>query len=361
MKFRYSKYYFESGLILKNKKIILFIVVLTLLFTYIIIDKTKVVVKDDNYELKIKASSIMKEAINAIRNEKIDRGFEIDTSSDINSTGMIGEEFTFITTTLGNIESKRTSINPNFGAVVVDMFLELGLKKGDIVAANFSSSFPAINIAVLSAMEAMELKGIVISSIGSSSYGGNITDFTYIDMEMFLHKKNILSNKSKAFSLGGADDVGKEMEEDTVLKILRRLENYDIDYINIDNIEENIKFRFNNYYNDKKIKAFVNVGGNLVSFGKGSSITYVNGGIITSIPNKTNDIGLAQMFLNNNIPVIHFLNIKDLAVKYGLPIDPVPIPKVGEGDIYYTYKYNKTIPILVLSFITLCVLFFKFK
>ena len=83
--------------------------------------------------------------------------------------GIIGVEFNEITTTLGALESKRTSANPNFAAVLVDLLLEADLEEGDKVAMNLSSSFPALNIASIVACETLDLEPVIISSIGSSS------------------------------------------------------------------------------------------------------------------------------------------------------------------------------------------------
>ena len=130
-------------------------------------------------------------------NKKID--IKIDKSLDKNETGLIGLEWSGITTTLGDIEAKRTSTNPDFAALLVKLFKEIGLKKGDIVAANFSSSFPALNLAFISAADTLGLKAIIITSIGSSTYGGNIEDFTYLDMENYLYSKNFIFCKFFSF------------------------------------------------------------------------------------------------------------------------------------------------------------------
>ena len=40
------------------------------------------------------------------------------------------------------------------------------------------------------------------------------------------------------------------------------------------------------------------------------------------------------------MPAIHLLNIRDLALKSGLAIDPVPLPPIGTEDVYYVTAYN---------------------
>jgi hypothetical protein len=51
--------------------------------------------------------------------------------------------------------------------------------------------------------------------------------------------------------------------------------------------------------------------------------------------------GLIPWFLDQGIPVIHLLEMKSLLPSAGLPFDPVPMPKAGEGDVYYELRYRK--------------------
>ena len=45
------------------------------------------------------------------------------------------------------------------------------------------------------------------------------------------------------------------------------------------------------------------------------------------------------------------MDIRSLAIKNGLPIDPIPLPEIGKGDIYYQIKYSKPITMAVLGII----------
>ena len=83
----------------------------------------------------------------------------------------------------GHLGSKQTSINPNFAAVVVGMLKDAGVQEGDCVAVGCTGSFPAMNVAVYSALETLRARPIVICSAGSSQYGANTPDLLWIDME----------------------------------------------------------------------------------------------------------------------------------------------------------------------------------
>ena len=91
------------------------------------------------------------------------------SQEDYHQTGMIGPYYTGITTTLGAIEAKRTTAWPDMGALCVRLLYEAGVRPGDRVAAGFSGSVPAMNLAVMAACQSMKVEVIPISSVGAST------------------------------------------------------------------------------------------------------------------------------------------------------------------------------------------------
>lgn len=67
--------------------------------------------------------------------------------------------------------------------------------------------------------------------------------------------------------------------------------------------------------------------------------------------------GLIPFYLEQGVPVIHLLNMKSLLPAYGLPFDPSPMPKAGEGEIYMEWRYNK---VLAFSLLAACAVVFSF-
>lgn len=84
----------------------------------------------------------------AVRGYREELGLPL-SPGDFHKTGLIGEEYTDITTTLGSIEAKRTAADPDMAALLVRMFSEAGLRSGDRVGAGFFRVFPSLNLAVL--------------------------------------------------------------------------------------------------------------------------------------------------------------------------------------------------------------------
>jgi len=333
----------------------LFWAVVILLVGLLLIEQTKSIVQTPYYDEQTQAAQLMKSSLEVIKKERLKRTIPLDIGLDPNQTGIIGKEYTQLTTTLGNLEAKRTSTNPAFAALLVKYFKEANLKKGDVIAIGASGSFPALMVAALSATRVLELEPLFIYSVGSSEYGANIPEFTFVQMLDSLNKKNIIPYKLLAISMGGYLDQAEGMlysdSQDTIKKIVQSSGALVIDTANI---EENILQRIQLYSaasNGKPIKAFVNIGGATPNYGNTpASITYPNGLVIDGpkIPDYP-ERGLIFEYQNLGIPIIHLLNIRDLAVKNGIPIDPVPLPEIGEGGVYRRIVYNKYIIILVIG------------
>ena len=334
------------------KYLVFILLILVLGLTLTEISKVKIITPYS--QLQIQAANIMLEAIDAIRAGREENGIQIDKQLDPNKTGLIGDEFTELTTTLGNLSAKRTSTNPDFAALMVKYFQQAGLKPGDIIAIGSSGSFPALLLATLAASEAMKLSPIVIYAIGASEYGATIPNFTFIDMLNILNKKNILNYKISAVSMGGNQDQAEGMFFPGSRKIIENIvKQSNIYFINAGSLISNIRERIDIYQEiagEKPIKLFVNIGGASANFGDtAASITFPNGLVqggleIPEVPER----GLLFDFLAAGVPVVHLLNIRDLALKNGIPIDPIPFPAIGQSEVYYQYRLQKWIILLTI-------------
>ncbi len=327
-----------------------------------LLEWTKAPVERDAAPVMRDAAARMQAALQSLKAERIRRGFLPEAADDPNGTGMIGDMYTMITTSLGSLESKRSTTNPNFAAAVVDMFTELDLRPGDRVAVNLSGSFPCANIAVLCAMDAMGLTGVSIPSVGASTFGATLPGFTYPDMEAYLVEEGLLTRRSTAFSMGGEGDLGLEMPDDLRAEIQARLTGLGYELLSYENIEENIAERVRRFAEGGPVRCFVNVGGNIASFGTGSGMTTAPGGIIASLPDGERGNGLVQHYLREGVPVVHLLYMKGILTDYGLPYDPVPLPQVGEGGVYWRegYQPGLLMAVCALDLLALCAYAWRF-
>src|SRR5690606_29481438 len=118
---------------------------------------------------------LARDAMEAIKAEKIRRGHRVDPKVDPAETGMIGESLTPVTSNTGVLSAKQMSTNPNFAAVILHLLDEAGVKENDVVAVGLSGSFPALNISALAALKTLGAKPIIIASSSSSEWGANHT------------------------------------------------------------------------------------------------------------------------------------------------------------------------------------------
>lgn len=298
----------------------------------------------------------MQESLEAIKALRLGKDIPIDRELDPNGIGIIGAEFSAITTSIGNPEAKRTSTNPSFAALMVKYFKEAGLEPGDAIAVGASGSFPALIVATLSACKALDLRPITIYSIGASTYGANIPDCTFVDMLAHLNSEGIIPYRLSAVSLGGEGDAGAnallETGRETMREIARRS---GARFIEADSVAASIRARLSVYEEEaagSPIECFVNVGGATPNYGATpASLDFPNGLVMHGpILSLGPERGLIFEFAARGIPVINLIDVRDLALKHGLPIDPVPIPPVGTGGVYYSTTYHKLPAGLALAF-----------
>ena len=311
----------------------------------VLIELTLSEIKRPYFDEKLAASNKMLEAENAIREFRQGENILIDEVSDINQTGCIGEEFTLLTTDQGDLEAKLTATNPNFAAIVIKLLKEAGVQKDDYVAVAWTGSFPGANIATVAAIDVIGAKPVIITSIGSSMWGANIPDLTWLDMEKIINDAQILSYRSVAASIGGRGDRGGNISP--AGRELARTIIYDhgVDIIDEQFLSRSIERRMKIYNREIpdgfEYKAYVNVGGGLGSIGSAHNLVIIPHGLTMKIlPENYPRKGTMIKFGEQDVPIINLININELAKEYNLPIAPEPIPTPPDGGIYYRKQYN---------------------
>jgi poly-gamma-glutamate system protein len=302
----------------------------------------------------LEAARLVDKAITVIRNYCAQSAIEIDKTIDPNQTGLIGPEYTELTTTVGNLEAKRTTTNPNMAGLLVHLLYQAEVKPGDTIAVGCSASFPALMVASLAAAKAMDVKPVIIISLGASSYGGTKPAFNLLDIYELLLGKGIFSVKPAAVSLGGGKDIGLNFEPELLEQLLEQIQSSGLPFIYEPDLEKNVAMRMRIYKSAtsaKGISAFINAGGSYANLGTSQLALKLKPGLNqkVSIPAEEQRGVLFQMAAQD-IPVIHLLYIKGLAMKYGLPWDPVPLPKLGEQN-YYVNQRKDTMHFWVISIV----------
>ena len=164
------------------------------------------------HEYKKQAANLMESAMTVLKETRYGQNpVFLDAINDPNETGLVGPKFSHISTGEGDLDSKLSTLNPNFAALIVEIFLEADLSKGDKVAVSFTGSMPGANLAVMSACQVMGITPYIVSSVGSYHWGATDPDFTWIDMEKILVSQDELTHQSIAVSYGGKSDAGGGM------------------------------------------------------------------------------------------------------------------------------------------------------
>jgi poly-gamma-glutamate system protein len=328
--------------------------------SFMIAEKFKIYEKDKWYDAKLAASKLAENARIYLKNFRLQNAVFIDNVNDPNETGIIGQKYSPITTDRGLLTAKLSTTNPNFAAVVVDLLKKADLKKGDKIAIALTGSLPALNIATIAAVQALGLDPIIISSIGSSNWGANDPEFTWLDMEKILFDAGIFTRRSIAASMGGGSDIGRGLSPEGRKMLKESVERNQVPLIYDEALTNNIDRRMVMY--DKAsnglIKAYINVGGGIASLGSSLNGDMIPTGLSLQLPKKNYPIhGTMIKMANRGIPIIHLQNLASLMKEYHLENNPYPLPVPGEGSLYFILKYNYFLVLSLAGFLV-CIIGF---
>jgi poly-gamma-glutamate system protein len=289
------------------------------------------------YHDMLRAARLMQRCERLIEARKTSLGLIVD-SLDVNHTGLVGVEFSEITSTMGVLPAKRTATNPDMAAFVVRELVDHGITSADTVVVSMTGSFPALNIAVLSALKVLRIPAFVMTSLAASSYGANQPEFTWLHMEHLLLDQGLLSHRSDVVTLGAGSDVGGGLMGDgpELLRMIASRLGYDI--TESENYREQRALRKDLRGPPHNYSLYINVGGNREALGPAGRD--LPGGWITPDSAAWQEIrgtksGAMFDFLKAGVPVLNLLHVEDLAQRAGLPIDPRPLPSPGESPVYY--------------------------
>ncbi len=309
-----------------------------------IVEQRRTLYRQPWYPEKIQAARLAAHGLEALRGERLQKGIFSREYEDPRLAAIIGQQFSLVTTDFGVFEAKVAGANPNFAAVAVDLLKQADLKAGDFVTIGCSGSNPGVNLAVYAACEVLELRPLVITSIGSSWWGANDPDFTWLDMEAILERRELIHFRSLAASMGGDKDdakglsqVGKKMLQDAA-------DRNGISLISESRLENSIQRRielFEKAAAGARIKAYINIGGGLASLGHSENGALIPTGFNRHLPLKNYPArGVVHYFARRGTPIIHFYDILRLAREYGLGPPHVRLPEVGTGAVFVEERYN---------------------
>lgn len=283
--------------------------------------------------VQVAAARTTQQWMQEIKNLRSSLGIPVNPELDPAQSGLIGDEITDLTSTIGSLAAKQTALNPDFAALVVTLLRDAGVQAGDTVAISLTGSFPVLNLAVLAACLHLDLRPRVISSLGASSYGADIPGLSWADMERHLNETGDMPFSSIGMSLGGIVDTEGGIDGtgiDIGLAAITRARIPHVPEGERGRLEADILHRLMLYTEKGKPAAFINVGGAVTALGWVAEAALLNNGLLRQVPATASpQRGLIFRMHEAGVPVIHLLNIERLAARYGLPVSPAPLPEPG--------------------------------
>ncbi len=339
----------------------------------------------------LRASERTAQAFEAIHCQRVSLGHKMLKVHDPANTGMIGPSMSMVTSLPGHLDAKLTSVNPNFAAVAIRLLVDAGVRPGDRIAIGCTGSFPALDIAVYTAAEAMDLRPVIISSAASSQFGANSPDMMWPDMEKLLYEQGIIQHRSEMISRGGFQDRAAGMSKDTLELLDASIHRSGLPLMDSTSDDDAIERRMLVYaqaVEDETYTVYINVGGGDASVGGTIGNDVLGEGLIRPMsklsPRRLLGIGretaaatarvateddptgessagtatdcVATRFLASGVPVINMINVVKMAEVYGLPICSTETIRPGEGGVYTIADLRRPLAVLGIVFIMLSTL-----
>ncbi len=306
--------------------------------------KRRVRVKD--YDLKLQAARLTEEAFKEIRSFRKELNLPIDTIYDPLASGLIGHQYSPITTRRGELNEKILTTNPNIAAIIVELFKKAGVKPGDTVGIGWNGSYPGLNIAILAVCRAMHVKPIVITSNESSMWGANDSLMTWLDMERRLQKAGIFDRVTLWATLGGEDDNGLGITPHGIQLLVESIQRNGIELRKFGYLDDDVMSRIDSY---GRIKAYINVGYNPASYAPPGE--RIPAGTFRHPIWRGEKRSVLQHYMAEGKPVINLVDIGKLVSRFVDPHRFIEQPQPGKNDIFFEKRYSLWVTGLVVLLI----------
>jgi poly-gamma-glutamate system protein len=265
------------------------------------------------------------ESFHAARESSVDEQVRGELRrTDPLGTGLVGIEWSSYTTTSGDLSAKRLSASELWVSVFIDWYRRAGLEAGDRVGIVASGSFPALAWSARLAAESLDLVPVTVISLTSSTYGANIPEFDFWDMESHAHSQGLIRHGVTAVSLGGDGDRGDNLELVDRAILQARLEQIANDHPGVTILRprdtpHGIDLRTAIFFPDdvaSQCRLVVNIGGHAANFGTGLGALALPRGYIpanTAIEASWAGDSVILRSLRRGIPVVNLLDVRGIA------------------------------------------------
>ncbi len=257
-------------------------------------------------------------------------------ASDPRGCGLIGVEWSAITTTLGDLSSKRTACNPAWAIQFSRWFRELGLKPGDPIAIYSSASFPGLLLNALAAAETMDLKPLLIVSLGASTWGANHPDIPWPVLATELRRGGFIHHRADFYTLGAGNETGQGLAPEGVALLRSAANDADVELLSAGNLEDMVALK-TELLQRHQPRLLVSIGGSHANLGDAHEVLQLHTGLVPATETALAGNGVIGAAMRDGTPVIHMLNIKSISGKTGIPYDAQPRKMApGRGSAWWS-------------------------
>jgi poly-gamma-glutamate system protein len=211
---------------------------------------------------------------------------------------------------------------------------------------------------------------VIITALGSSMWGANRPDLSWLDMERILFEEGIFTFRSLAATIGGRGDrggnitpLGRDMARDIISKTGTEL-------IEENTLRRSIQKRMDFYTGalpeGRKYAAYVNIGSGLGSIGSLQNLVLLPDGRIKNLPKQEYPVEGTMIKMGlSGVPLINLAEIKTISAKYGIPIASEPMPSIPSGGVFYRDMYNMyavaSVAFIYIALLALVIFFMRRK
>jgi poly-gamma-glutamate system protein len=325
--------------------VLVLLTIVSLVFVFLL-ERSKAPRKAPLHQEKLRASTLTQEGLRALKERRLELGIPIDLVNDPGGTGLIGHQFSLITVERGELTSNLTAVNPNFGALMVQILDELGLAEGDVLGVGWTGSHPALNVALMAACQVLSVKPVIVTSVGSAMWGANDPGYTWLDMEAVLRERGLFDFTSKAASIGGDEDIGRGLSPEGIALIEEAMVRNGIPEIEELTLTESVRRRMS-LFQENEVTAYINIGRGAASLGPPEIAGLFKQGVTERFRRmETQWTGVILEMAMEGHPVANVSEVEETALRFSMPLAPREVPKPGEGRLFVEYRYSTVLAIL---------------
>jgi poly-gamma-glutamate system protein len=234
---------------------------------------------------------------------------------DPGRTGLIGVEWSEITTTLGPLAAKQAAADPIWTAHILRWFDKTGLVHGDKIMILASGSFPGFLVSTLAAAETRGLQTELTVSLGSSTWGANRMEAPWPLLEFHLRQCGHIKTKSRYYTPGGQGETGGNYSTDAMNLLEEASTVAGVPFLKPVNLNEVIHMKSEEIRKFQP-KLLVVIGGSASAAGDSDEIPPP--GLISPAHLEGTGRGVVRAALSDGVPVLHLLNVRELSRQVGM-------------------------------------------